>query len=290
MVQKHVDFVDTSIHNQPGIYNKESSEQDLTIPDLRNVLITHTVTLNGISATALTDSGAQEDFVDTYFVLAYNLATTTTSLKRYVSLANGTRLRATLRDSRMVMTTRPEEGHLRFEDTISPTGTTLGRYDFIWGNPWLTRINPQPDWTFNTLRICLPDGTQGTFHGTITIPTHEALVSHLSLDLFDQAVDEGMDHFHCWLRPDSAQNMALYGLTLDSIPISDPLPSETPSPPPSPLDPPWPNRGPTHHIFYSLPVQPPTMEINDKRDIRFDKAFREVKLPAYTTPEDRQTP
>jgi hypothetical protein len=109
--------VNTSIRNQPGIHNIESPEQDLTIPDLRNVLITHTVTLNGISATALIDSGAQEDFIDTNFVLAYNMATTTTSCRRYVSLANGTRqdAGATLRDARMIMTTRPEEGYLQFE-------------------------------------------------------------------------------------------------------------------------------------------------------------------------------
>jgi hypothetical protein len=30
------------------------------------------------------------------------------------------------------------------------------------------------------------------------------------------------------------------------------------------------------------------METNDERDIRFDKAFGELKLPACTTPEDRQ--
>jgi hypothetical protein len=36
----------------------DSPEQDLSIPDLRNVLITRTVILNGISATALVDSYA----------------------------------------------------------------------------------------------------------------------------------------------------------------------------------------------------------------------------------------
>jgi hypothetical protein len=290
MVQKHVDFVEISNHDQPGIHILESLEHDLTIPHLRNVLITHIVTLNEISATALIDSGAQEDFVDTKFVLAYNMATTTTSLKRYVSLANGTRqdVSATLRDARMVMTTRPEEGSLRFEDTISPTVTTLGRYDLILGKPWLTRINPQPDWTFNTLRISLLDGKEGIFHGTITTPTNESLVAHLDFELFNQAVDEGVDHFHGWLRPVSAYNMTLYGLTLNAIPISDPLPSETSSPPPAPLDPPWPNRGSTHRIVDSLPVQPPTMETNDERDVRLDKSFGELKLPACTTPEDRQ--
>jgi hypothetical protein len=109
MVQKHVDFVNTSIRttHHPGIHNIASPEQDLTIPDLRNVLITHTVILNGISATALIDSGAQEDFVDTNFVLAYNMATTTTLHKRYVSLANGARqdASATLMDATMVITT-----------------------------------------------------------------------------------------------------------------------------------------------------------------------------------------
>jgi hypothetical protein len=145
------------------------------------------------------------------------MATTTTLLKRHVSLTNGTRqdASATLRDARMVMTTRPEEGYLRFEDTISPTVTTLGRYNLILGEPWLTRINPQPDWTFNALRICLHDGTQGIFHGTMTTSTHESLVAHLSFALFNQAVDEGVDRFHCWLRPDSAQNMALYGIPLE---------------------------------------------------------------------------
>jgi hypothetical protein len=119
-------------------------------------------------------------------------------------------------------------------------------------------------------------------------PHNEALVAHLDVNNFKQAVNEAVDHFYCWLRPDYSQNMALYGLTLGSIPISDPLQSETPSPPPSPLDPPWPNRGPTHHIVDTLPVQSPTMETKDERDIRFDKAFGELKLPSCTTPEDRE--
>jgi hypothetical protein len=107
MVKNHVDFVSTSIHNQPGIHNIESPEQDLTIPDLHNVIITHTLTLNGILATALINSGALEDFVDTNFIIAYNMATNTTSPKPNVSLANGTRqdASATLRDDRKVMTT-----------------------------------------------------------------------------------------------------------------------------------------------------------------------------------------
>jgi hypothetical protein len=54
------------------------------------------------------------------------------------------------------------------------------------------------------------------------------------------------------------------------------------------LDPPWPSRGQTHHIVDSLPVQPPTMETSDERDVRFDKAFGELKLPTCTTQEDRQ--
>jgi hypothetical protein len=102
---------------------------DLTIPDLSNVLITHKVPINGIQATALIDSGAQEDFVDTHFVLAYNMPTSTSSHKRYVSLANGTRqdASATLTNATMVMTARPEEGSHLFEDIINPTVTVLGR-------------------------------------------------------------------------------------------------------------------------------------------------------------------
>jgi hypothetical protein len=74
------------------------------------------------------------------------MTTITTSLKRYVSLANGTRqdASATLRDARMVMTTRPEEGHLRFENTISPNLTTLGRYDLIGVNLALQGLTPSP--------------------------------------------------------------------------------------------------------------------------------------------------
>jgi hypothetical protein len=30
------------------------------------------------------------------------------------------------------------------------------------------------------------------------------------------------------------------------------------------------------------------MKTNDERDVRFDKAFGELKLPAYTTKEDHQ--
>jgi hypothetical protein len=122
-VQTHVDFAEISISDELNTRILESTEHDLTIPDLRNVLIMHTVTLNGITAISLIDSGAQEDFVDTNIVLAYNMATTTTSDKRCVNLANGTRqdASATPRDARMVMATRPEEGSLRFEDTINPT-------------------------------------------------------------------------------------------------------------------------------------------------------------------------
>ena len=67
------------------------SDSYLTIPDLSNVLITYKVLINGIGAIALIDSGAQEGFVDTNYVVAYNMPTTSTSRKRYVSLANGTR-------------------------------------------------------------------------------------------------------------------------------------------------------------------------------------------------------
>jgi hypothetical protein len=75
------------------------------------------------------------------------MVTTTTSLKRYVSLANVVPqdASATLMDVIMVMTTRPEEGTLTFEDTINPTVTSLGPYDLILGKPWLTRVNPHPD-------------------------------------------------------------------------------------------------------------------------------------------------
>jgi hypothetical protein len=63
------------------------------------------------------------------------MATTTTSLKRYVSLANGARqdASATLMNATMVMATRPEQGNLTFEDTINPSVTSLGHYDLILG-------------------------------------------------------------------------------------------------------------------------------------------------------------
>jgi hypothetical protein len=117
---------------------------DLIIPDLSNVLITHKVLINGIQATTLIDSGAQENFVDTHFVLAYNMPSSTSSHQRYVSLANSTRqdASATLTYATMVLTARPEEGSHLFEDIINPTVTALGRYDLILGKPWLTKSTP----------------------------------------------------------------------------------------------------------------------------------------------------
>jgi hypothetical protein len=105
--------------------------------------------------------------VDTNFVLAYNMQTTTSHPRRYVSLANGGRqdASATLTNATLVMTPIPDEGTHLFEDIINPTVTALGRYDLILGKPWLTRVNPTPDWTSNTLTIRLPNGTQGTFQG-----------------------------------------------------------------------------------------------------------------------------
>jgi hypothetical protein len=93
------------------------------------------------------------------------MPTTTSSHKRYISLANGTRqdASATLTNATMVMTSRPEEGSHLFEDIINPTVTALGRYDLILGKPWLTKVNPKPDWMFNTLTIQLPNGRYGVF-------------------------------------------------------------------------------------------------------------------------------
>jgi hypothetical protein len=205
------------------------SDSYLTIPDLSNVLITYKVLVNGIDAIALIDSGAQEDFVDTNYVVAYNMPTSSTSRKRFVSLANGSRqdASATLTNATMVMTPIPGKGYHLFEDHINPTVTSLGRYNLILGKPWLTKVNPTPDWTLNTLKIQLPNGKQGVFQGIITTPTQEAHIAHLDVDTFKQAVDEGVDHFYGFLRPDHSQNMALFGLTTQSIQLSDPLPSQT---------------------------------------------------------------
>jgi hypothetical protein len=136
-----------------------------------------------------------------------------------------------------------------FKYIINPTVTALGRYDLILGKPWLTRVNPQPDWMFNTLTIQLPNGRYGVFQGITKTPTQEAHIAHLDVDTFKQAVNEGVGHFYGFLRPDQLQNMALYGPTLQSIPLSDPLPSKTSTP----SDPTWTSREPTHHIVDTLP-------------------------------------
>jgi hypothetical protein len=101
------------------------------------------------------------------------MPTTSSSHKRCVSLANGAGqdASATLTNATMVMTSRPEEGSHMFEYTINPTVTALGHYDLILGKPWLTRVNPQPDWMFNTLAIQLPNDNYGIFHGITRTPT-----------------------------------------------------------------------------------------------------------------------
>jgi hypothetical protein len=63
-----VDYPDPDPQQDPD--PDPDPQPDFTIPDLCNLLITHKVLINGIQATTLIDSGAQEDFVDTHFVLA----------------------------------------------------------------------------------------------------------------------------------------------------------------------------------------------------------------------------
>ena len=130
------------------------------------------------------------------------MPTSTSSHKRYVSLVNGTRqdASATLTNATMVMTARPEEGSHLFEDIINPTITALGRYDLILGKPWLTKVNPKPDWMFNTLTIQLPNGRYGVFQGITKTPSQEAHIANLDVNNFKQAVNEGVDHFYGFLN------------------------------------------------------------------------------------------
>ena len=70
----------------------ESATTDtaLRMPDLSNVLITYRVRINGINGTALLDTGAQRDFVNSAFTDKHNIRTTKTS-DDHVRMANGLR-------------------------------------------------------------------------------------------------------------------------------------------------------------------------------------------------------
>jgi hypothetical protein len=108
-----------------------SPDDTLRIPDLSNVLITYKVKLNGITATALLDTGAQLDFINKAFTDKHNIPTIKTS-DHYVKMANRLRHDASheLQDATIDI-----QG---FESSCSPAVTALGQFDFILDMPWLT--------------------------------------------------------------------------------------------------------------------------------------------------------
>jgi hypothetical protein len=67
-----------------------STDDILQMPDLSNVLITYKVSINGGTATALLDTGAQQDFINKAFTDRHKLHTVKTS-NQYVRMANGLR-------------------------------------------------------------------------------------------------------------------------------------------------------------------------------------------------------
>lgn len=114
--------------------------------DKSQQLFTVTTCVNGIPATLLIDSGASRDFISAAFVKTHKLCPRSLPTPLRIRLADGT-LNATateLHDTQIQLT--PD-----FTYTSTLIVTSLSGYDGILGKPFLTSVNPDIDWSTNTI-------------------------------------------------------------------------------------------------------------------------------------------
>lgn len=103
-------------------------------------------TVNGFPVKILIDSGAMRDFASSKLVKKFGLATSTLEHPLRVRLANGL-VQATDRYLDNAILDIAEQHCVSRNFVI----TDIQDYDIILGKPWLTDINPDIDWTTNTI-------------------------------------------------------------------------------------------------------------------------------------------
>jgi hypothetical protein len=248
-----------------------SIDDTLQMPDLSNVLITYKVSINGVMATALLDTGAQKDFINKAFTDRHKLRTIKTS-NQYVCMANGLRQEAS---HTLINAAIDIQGFLT---DCSPTVTALGQYDLILRMPWLTDVQPIIDFATKDATVQLDNGDSFTIKADLKILTEDRYIASLNAVEFARSARRGIDFFLGWMQPQETSPLALNSLTTE-FPGRSTLTSETPSP--------WSRTEGIPLTAEGLPVQPPTLETDAKRDHRFTDALATLKFPGCSSPTDK---
>ncbi len=242
----------------------------IELPDLSNVLITYTMNINGTTAVALLDTGAQKDFLNKRFTDRHKVKTVKTS-DMYVRMANGSRQDAShiARDIDIDI-----QG---YRTSWTPTVTDLGHFDLILDMPWLTRVNPSINFKTKDATVTLPDGSVFTLHANLKTATEETHIASLTTKEFAKSVKRGVDFFFGRLKPSdtSASDYNLHGITTDPTPLSTATPS------------PWSRTEGIPLTAEGLPVQPPMLETDAERDNHFTTALADLKFSGCTSPSDK---
>ncbi|CAD6974131.1 unnamed protein product [Tilletia controversa] len=132
-----------------SVSGKKSSKSDSNFgTDLGTQLIFIQISLSGRRATALIDSGASDDLISQSFILKNTL--TTQPLQHPVECE--------LADGRIVHVDSSVNSKLKFSvgsdtrsETLQLAVAPLKHADVILGRPWLSRHNPDIDWTTGTI-------------------------------------------------------------------------------------------------------------------------------------------
>jgi len=107
--------------------------------------------LNGAPCEFLVDSGSTGNFVADAFSRQHNLQLKPRPAKQLITLANG---------ASSWCTDHVPQGLIQigsFTEELDLDVTTLNHCDAILGKPWLTKNNPDIDWTTNKVFISTPD-------------------------------------------------------------------------------------------------------------------------------------
>ncbi|KAE8262023.1 hypothetical protein A4X09_0g7551, partial [Tilletia walkeri] len=135
--------VSTSVSGQ--LPNKPASDFGT---DFGTQLMYIQVSLSGRRATALIDSGASDDLISQSFVLQNNLNTQLLQNPIECELADG---RIVLVDSSINSKLKFSVGTDTRSESLQLAVAPLKHADVILGRPWLSRHNPDIDWTTGTL-------------------------------------------------------------------------------------------------------------------------------------------
>ena len=143
-----VDAVSTSASASASVpsntVNNGMNQQDTT--NYTNSLIKYIGKLNNYKCNILLDSGASENYISANFIAKHHLPTVSTLKPYQVKLADG----SSVESSKLVLNAVLKIGAYR-DQSLKLHAVPLQDFDIVLGKPWLTKLNPQIDWTRNTV-------------------------------------------------------------------------------------------------------------------------------------------